>query len=444
MTGPSRSRRFVPLLAGLAIALTANVASAASGDLDTGFGPNGKVVTSGGSPPGQDTGNGVAVQSDGKIVVAGAVGISLPSDEMHDVAVIRYRADGTRDTDFAGDGLFTMDVVGGQDFAYDVAVDGDGRIVVAGTTYRGGDADVLVMRLTTGGATDPSFGGGDGIAITPLSALGDRARAVVVQPDGRIVVAGEMGASGGGGDLFVARYSQAGILDTSFSGDGVVSMDVLGTGGADSARDLAMQPDGAFVVTGSANSGARDLIAVARFTAAGAPDPTFSGDGRRTISLGPVANIGRGVALTTTGQIVVVGSRDTGAAATMVVAELRRTGPLDDGFSGDGKLTVSFAPGPGIGYSVVVQGDGAIVAGGSALSPAGTTDFALARLTAQGAFDPSFGGGDGRVLTDFSGKNDACYGLALAPDGSIVGTGGTRWGDATSLEDVATARWRAA
>jgi uncharacterized delta-60 repeat protein len=443
MTGPSPSRRFVPLVALLAIALTANVATAAPGDLDDGFGPNGKVVTSGGSGTGQDTGNGVAVQPDGKVVVAGAVGISLPSDEMHDVAVIRYRADGTRDPGFAGDGLFTMDVNGGQDFAFGVAIDGDGRIVVVGTTYRGGDADVLVIRLTAAGTPDPSFGGGDGVAITALSSLADRARAVVVQPDGRIVVAGETGSSGGGGDLFLARYTGTGALDPSFSVDGVATMDVLGTGGADSARDLTMQPNGAFVITGSANDGSRDLIVVARFTAAGIADATFSGDGRRTISLGPVANVGRGVALTPAGQIVVVGSRDTGSAVTMIVAELRRGGPLVDGFSGDGKTTVSFSPGPEIGYGVVVQGDGAIVAGGSALSSAGTTDFALARLTVQGELDPGFGGGDGRVLTDFSGKNDACYALALAPDGSILGTGGTRWGDATALEDVASARWRA-
>jgi hypothetical protein len=128
----------------------------------------------------------------------------------------------------------------------------------------------------------------------------------------------------------------------------------------------------------------------------------------------------------------------------MVVAELRRGGPLADDFSGDGKTTVSFSPGPEVGSGVVVQDDGAIVAGGSALSPAGTTDFALARLTPAGDLDLAFGGGDGRVMTDFSGKNDFCYALALAPDGSIVGTGGTRWGDATALEDVASARWRAA
>jgi serralysin len=441
MTGTSPARRFVPLLAALTIAVTANVAAAAPGDLDDGFGPNGKVVTSGGSLQGQDTGNGVAVQPDGKVVIAGAVGVSLPSDELHDVAVIRYRADGTRDPDFAGDGLFTMDVGGGQDFGYDVAIDASGRIVVAGTTYRGGDADVLVMRLTPAGTPDPTFGDG-GVETTALSTIGDRARAVVVQPDGRIVVAGETGASGGGGDLFVARYTETGGLDRSFSGDGVATMDVLG--GADSARDLVMQPNGAFVVTGSANDGSRGVIVVARFTAGGIADPTFSGDGRRTISLGPVANVGHGVALTPAGRIVVVGSRDTGSAATMVVAELRRGGPLVDEFSGDGKTTVSFSPGPELGYGVVVQDDGAIVAGGSALSPTGTTDFALARLTAAGLLDPAFGGGDGKVTTDFSGKNDACYALALAPDGSIVGTGGTRWGDATALEDVASARWRAA
>jgi uncharacterized delta-60 repeat protein len=141
---------------------------------------------------------------------------------------------------------------------------------------------------------------------------------------------------------------------------------------------------------------------------------------------------------------VIVGSRDVGSAATMVVAQLRRGGPLDDGFSGDGKRTVSFAPGPEVGYGAAVQSDGAILAGGYALSSGGTNDFALTRLTPDGAFDATFGGGDGKVLTDFSGRNDSCYALALAPDGGIVGTGSTRFGDSLSLEDVGTVRWLAA
>lgn len=433
-------RRPVALAAAcLCIALPATSARAAAGGLDPSFGPNGKVVTSG-PQTGQDTGNGVAVQTDGKVVVAGAFGTSTATDEMHDVAVIRYLENGARDPNFATSGVFRRDVGGGQDFAYDVAIAPGGEIVIAGTTYDGGDPDVLVMRLTAGGAPDASFGGGDGTVVTSLSALGDRARAVAVQSDGKIVVAGETGASGGAGDLFVARYGTGGGLDGSFSGDGVATMDVLGTGRADVGRDLVLQPDGRPVVVGSANDGRRDLIAVARFTTGGLPDPSFSSDGRRTVSFGSMASAGRGVALTPTGRIVVVGSRDVGTAATMTVTQLRGGGPLDGGFSDDGKRTVSFGAGPEVGYAALVQGD-TILAGGYALSPSGTSDFALARMTPAGALDDTFGGGDGRVLTDFSGKNDLCAALALAPGGKIVGTGGTRFGDSLTLEDVATVRW---
>lgn len=450
MRTPPPSRRIALNVTALGVSLTAALsfvgplprALAGAGDLDPSFGPNGRVITSG-VGVGQDTGNGVAVQPDGKVIVAGAVGLSTPTDEPHDVAVIRYREDGTRDPDFAGDGMFTMDVSGGQDFAYDVAVAGDGTVAVAGTTYRGGDPDLLVLRLTSSGDPDPTFGGGDGLVITPLSGLGDRARAVAVQPDGKIVVAGETAASGGAGDLFVARYTSSGDLDPSFSDDGVATMDVMGNGGADGARDLVLQADGRPVVVGSTTDGGRTLIAVARYTTGGQPDATFSADGRRTISFGPVSNVGRGVAMTPTGRIVVVGSRDLGSAATMVVAQLRRGGPLDDGFSGDGKRTISFGPGPETGSGVVVSADGSIVAGGSAASGA-SSDFALARLTSGGELDPSFGGGDGRILTDFSGRQDLCLALALDPQGRIVGTGGTRWGDSLPLEDIGTTRWRSA
>jgi uncharacterized delta-60 repeat protein len=328
-----------------------------------------------------------------------------------------------------------------QDFAYDVAIAPDGTIVAVGTALRGGNDAVVVIRLTAAGTPDPAFGGGDGVVVTQLTGLIDRARAVAVQPDGKIVVAGESGSTGGTGNAFVARYTTRGGLDESFSGDGVATLDVLGRGAADGARDLVLERDGSVVIAGSTNDGARDLVFVARYTPGGSLDPTFAGDGKRTISFGPAGSEGRGVALTPGRQIVVVGSNDVGSAATMVVAQLRRGGPLDTSFSGDGKRTISFGAGPEVGYSAVVQSDGAIVAGGYAFS-GGTDDFALARLTPTGALDLTFGG-DGRVLTDFNGRQDFCYALALAPGDHLVGTGGTRFGDSLTLEVVGTARWRA-
>jgi uncharacterized delta-60 repeat protein len=360
-------------------------ALAAAGDLDPTFSGDGRVITPIGLL-GQDTGNGVVVEPDGRIVVAGSSSTATVTDEPHDIAVVRYLPDGSRDPAFGTKGIYTLDL-SGQDFAYDVALAPGGDLVVVGTAILGGDYDVVVVRLTDAGVPDTAFGGGDGIVTTALTGLGDRARAVAVQDDGRIVVAGETGSTGGAGDVFVARYLAGGGLDGTFSGDGVATLDVLGRGGADAARDLVLDRDGRAVITGSTNDGARDLIFVARYTTGGTLDRTFSGDGKRTIS---------------------------------------------------------FGAGPEVGYAALVQGDGAIVAGGYALSGAnGTFDFALARLTPDGAFDATFGGGDGKVLTDFLGRNDFCYALAPAPGGRIVGTGGARSGDSLPLEDVATARWLA-
>ena len=179
------------------------------GDLDPTFGTAGIVTTNVG-------GNGralaVAIQSDGKVVTAGYIAATS-----YCFAVVRYNASGSLDTSFDGDGklitAFATDGVG-----HDVAIQSDGKIVVAGYTYSGSSNDFAVVRYNTDGSLDTSFGAG-GKAITDFGSVGDHGYSVALQSDGKIVVAGGTG----GYSFALARYNTDGSLDTSFDGDGRVT-----------------------------------------------------------------------------------------------------------------------------------------------------------------------------------------------------------------------------
>src|SRR4051794_23755500 len=210
-----RDMKMLPLVLGCAVIAAGGVPALASGatfdgpasgvfrtppapgDLDVSFSGDGKQTTDFG---GSDAATSVAVQTDGKIVVAGSSGGNF--------ALARYGADGTLDASFSGDGLVTTDL-GGTDAGQDVAIQADGKIVVAGSS--GGS--FAVARYTAAGGLDTSFSG-DGLQTTDFGAAAG-GTAVAIQADGRIVVGGSSG-----GDFALARYDAQGGLDSSFSGDG--------------------------------------------------------------------------------------------------------------------------------------------------------------------------------------------------------------------------------
>jgi uncharacterized delta-60 repeat protein len=165
--------------------LVLSQAFGAPGDLDPTFGNGGKVTTAIGS--GNDRGSSVALQSDGKIVVAGY----SDNGSNYDFALMRYTVAGALDAGFGDGGKVTTSISSSYDFGHSVAVQSDGKIVVAG--YSGGiypaNADFALARYTAAGALDTSFGSG-GKVITPIGSAYDEGRSVAVQSDGKIVVAG--------------------------------------------------------------------------------------------------------------------------------------------------------------------------------------------------------------------------------------------------------------
>jgi uncharacterized delta-60 repeat protein len=400
------------------------------GELDTSFGlGTGKSLIDLGGRRGRDDGAAVALQPDGKIVVAGS-----HSTTGDNVAVARLVVpEGTLDRSYGlGDGWSDLHL-GGADFGQAVALQPDGKIVVAGYSSATGTWDFAVARLLVPeGTFDSSFGGGDGSSLIHLGGE-DRGRAVVLQPDGKIVVAGSFtkpnpqlpGATTI--DFAVVRLLvPEGTFDTSYGlGDGWSSLEF---GGNDEGRAVALQPDGKILVVGESNSnGTNDFAVVRLLVPEGTLDLSFGG--ARLMDFGGTEDYGSAVVLQPDGKIVVAGE----AGGNFAVARLQPNGELDTTFGLGGKSIVDFGGFDG-GDAVALQPDGKIVVAGST----GTTtisDFAVARLQPNGVLDTTFGT-EGRSIVDFGGT-DFGKAVALQPDGRIVVAGTS---NALGTDDFAVAR----
>ncbi|MDP6480553.1 MAG: delta-60 repeat domain-containing protein, partial [Acidimicrobiales bacterium] len=399
-------------LALLAIGVLA--ALAAPGDLDTSFSADGMVTTDIGSA---DSGRAVAVQSDGKIVVVGYV----LGGGTYDFAVLRYTSAGVLDTTFSGDGQVTIDIDSEHDLAYSVAIQADGKIVVGGVSgYASANAEFGLARLTSAGELDTSFST-DGKLEVGFGFGDDISGSLAIQDDGRVVVAG-YGHNGTDFDLAIARVTTAGALDTDFSGDGKVLVPV--GAGHDYGYAVAVASDGDIVVAGSSHNGTDDDVAVVRLTTAGVLDTAFDSDGLVTTAIGGASDIGRGLAIAADGDIVVAGSSHNGANEDFAVVRYSAAGALDTLFDSDGKATFGVGPADDNGRGVAIQADGKILIVGESDNGA-NDDVAVLRLTAAGALDTGFSG-DGSVTTGIGSADDVGYGVALASTGRIVVGGVSR------------------
>ena len=339
---------------------------------------------------------------------------------------------GLLDRSFGRDGRITTGFGVGTSSSVDganaIVVQPDGRIVAVGYRIDGGSRAFALARYSTNGALDPAFGV-DG-RVTTTFASGAIADAAVLQPDGKIVVAGSAWvALRAAWDVALARYDPDGTLDTSFSADGRVRIQV-GTADAH-AYGVALQPDGKIVVAGSAEATRTDM-ALARFDPDGSLDPSFGAGGIATTAFADANAVARGVAVQLDGKIVVAGFRDNYGAFAFALARYDTSGVLDPSFSGNGKLTTWFGEGTGCyanetgANALVIQPDGKIVAAGHTHSPC-RSEFALARYEIDGSLDASFGN-HGHVATVLNGDFDSvnANGVALQSDGKLV-VAGSAW-----------------
>jgi uncharacterized delta-60 repeat protein/uncharacterized repeat protein (TIGR01451 family) len=373
----------------LPLLLFVSAAGALPGDLDAGFDGDGKVVTDSGMLEGSTD---VVVQPDGKIVAVGG-------GDVFNLA--RYNTDGSLDTTFDGDGKASLSVPAGVVQLFAVALQADGKLVVAGQ-------DGVLARFNADGSIDTSFSG-DGIVEAPgVTYFPD----VEIASDGKIVALGS---------TVIARYNSNGTLDTSFDGDGMAASVV------DLPNDARLQADGKIVVVGTEFVDAFSTAFVAaRYTTSGALDSAFSDDGIVVTDTSAASEGLQAVAVQSDGKIVAAGS----SGGVFAFVRYTGAGALDATFDGDGIRLETLE---GIALDVEIDGDGKIVAGGcTGVVPVCNDDFALLRLSADGATETS-------VTTDF-GARDQAWGVALQADGKIVLAGETRNPDA-GTGDFALARY---
>jgi uncharacterized delta-60 repeat protein len=420
---------------GLALAAAAGVAHAAPGDLDNSFGGGtGKVLQRLGSV---NRGNALALQPDGKILVAG----STNSNGTPDMAVLRLTPAGVLDTSYGlGTGASAPDL-GGDETANAIALQPDGKILVAGErlTFPKGQSTyegIVARFLNPDGTFDPTYGGGGGWSL--LSGTPPtQLQAIAEAPSGGIFTAGS-DTNAGFSDAFVARLrNPEGTYDPAFHLNGAASLDF---GGSETAYAMALQGDGKIVVVGSAapNQSARiDLLVTRLLDPAGTLDPAFGGGAPVKIDFGAV-EIARAVLLQPDGKIVVVGSTSAiGATKGAVIARVNADGTLDGGFGQGGKVTLTQG-GFLDGTEAALQRDGKILVAGRVADAAGKWDFGVARLQPNGTLDATWGK-NGIASADFGG-DDIPGGIAVDSNGNVV-VAGTRQSFDGKTADFAVARF---
>jgi uncharacterized delta-60 repeat protein len=401
-----------------------------SGILDTSFDQDGLVLTD--LSAGADFGTAMVLLPDGKLLVGGEVSGTYNVD----VGVARYNPDGSLDTTFGTGGWVSTDLYG-NDEAAAIAVQPDGKILLGCTAV----FDFYLVRYNMDGNLDAAFGTG-GWVRTDFLGSEDEAKAVAVQPDGRIIVAGYAMDSNYKYDFALVRYLADGSLDTSFGVGGKVTTDL--TGDNDQARGIAIQPDGKIIVVGPAkHTGYFHDFAVARYNSNGTLDASFGTNGWVFTHFGGAHDFAYAVALQTDGKIVVAGAAEiyvenlADYRYAFAVARYTSNGSLDTTFDGDGKVITDFSQEDDYGYAVALQPDGKVIVAGYANN--GTNnDFTVVRYNPNGSLDPGFSG-DGKVMTDIAGGDDKGLAVVLQMNGRIVLAGSAVNG---TDADFALARYR--
>lgn len=418
-------------------------------------------------------GNSIALQSNGKIVVAGYT----LNTALHDIAVARLNEDGSADNSFDTDGIVTTDINGSDDYAGSVLLQNnkivvagysinavglsnftlirynengsndnsfigqgkllgqyqqgytvfnasilqkDGKLVTAGQTWNGKDYDFAVVRYNSNGSLDGSFNA-TGKQITDFGA-DDIAVSIQIQADGKILVAGTSGTING--QFVVARYNINGSLDNSFNTSGKSS---LAMGFADLLAGMYVQKDGKILLAGSTFKDTNyDLsyFAIGRLNSNGTPDKTFSTDGRQFVNFESSPSFASSIIAQKDGKILVAGRANIDGQNNFAIARFNVDGSLDNSFSSDGKQTNNFGSHDYFGQALALETNGNILLAGYDQSNNGNTNlWSLLCYLPNGNIDYSFGK-NGYQITDMGSTLSESKAIAVSADGTIAVGGG--------------------
>ncbi len=393
------------------------ILQAQPGSLDLSFGTGGKVTTS--FSNGDDTGSDVAIQPDGKIILAGT------DTNNTEFALVRYNSDGSLDNLFGTGGKVRTDVRQWNDYGKALAILSSGKILVGGSSTNGLFTEFALVRYNNDGGLDNTFGTG-GIAFADVGPAEDQAYAMAVQDDDKIVLAGSSFIYNGVAntrDFSVARFNSDGSLDNTFGTGGKV---ITPVGTSDEVvYSMAIQADGKIIVAGGSSGPSPDFIssfALARYNSNGSLDNTFGSGGILVMPLSNLYSTADAVALQTDGQILVAGSTRIDADTfAFSVVRLNDNGSFDNTFGTNGVVFTTFASTHNFCFGMALQDDEKIILSGrmhTGISP-NQMDFAVARYNTNGSLDNTFGT-DGKVTTHMGWPEDTGYSIAVQTDGKIV------------------------
>jgi uncharacterized delta-60 repeat protein len=385
------------------------------------------------------------VQSDGKLVLLASV------DDNQ--GLVRINTDGSIDNTFDYTPLTSFDPSGQS---AKLALEADGKIIIAGSSQQNGKDNFAVARLNTDGSADTSFGNGFAEPGVYGTTQASHASFVAAYPDGRIIAAGGVRNSSGGGNsttAYIVRFEgslvptpivqgpslKVGGLDTTFggangAGAGVAKVTLQNF--TATTAGIVTQSDGKLVVaaTITPSGGGNSDFEVFRLNADGSTDTTFGVNGFARANF-PVSATATSVQLLADGRILVVGSADNGAGGTdIAIARFNSDGSLDTSLQGTGRLQLSLrgTPGADVARALLINPDGSFYIAGSS-----NGDIALAKLNSDGSLAASFHGGV--AFLDLGG-NDIANAIVLQKDGKIIVAGST---DAGGAKRFAVARFTA-
>jgi uncharacterized delta-60 repeat protein len=409
---PSALRGLVAVVAALWSVCAQAIAAQVPGDLDLSFAGGAGAIASLVIGPGtHDHLTAMAMQPDGKMVLAGY----CDGPTSQDFCVARLNADGTLDASFVGPngngaGKFLLDISNAADAASAVAIQADGKIVIAGSCHNGVNSDFCVARLNPNGSRDSTFNGpggaGNGQVMLPIGFSDDYATAIALMPDGRMVLTGYCYVTNQF-DFCAARLNANGSFDTSFvgpigTGAGKIAFP-MGTAN-DYATAVALQADGKLVIAGYCTGamGNNDFC-IARLDSVGAFDPTFDGpsgvgNGKFLLPIGTLEDFASAVLIDPEGKIVLAGSCQlTLTNYDFCAARLNTDGSFDATFtgpggSGNGKFLLPItATKSDSAAALAQQPDGKLLLSGHC-DNGGNEDFCVVRLHIDGSLDTSFEG----------------------------------------------------
>ncbi|MCL2459551.1 MAG: delta-60 repeat domain-containing protein, partial [Desulfobulbus sp.] len=306
------------------------------------------------------------------------------------------------DASFGLNGRVAVEL-GGRNSGHAVLVQPDGKILVAGSSSQHNALNFSLLRFNADGTLDPGFNG-DGTAIISLSPGDDEALVLGLLSDGRIVAAG-YAYNGRDRDLAMICFHPDGKLDRSFGDEGVV-LTSIGNGNEEITA-MTISPSDMITVAGSTEGTSGRILVVARFTSSGVPDDGFGEQGVSLIAVGKDASV-EGILERPDGTFVLSGSYAEEKSASAMLVGLHADGSVDTAFGKQGVAIPAGGFAASEGYGIAADRRGRLYVAGS-VGLAGRRDAALFRFTAQGEADASFGD-RGVTVTSVSREDDLLYG----------------------------------